>query len=75
MILEMNDKQAGLSASPRFELRYLPNKSPERNNCAMADPSDPALKYFHLHTRPYGRINTYGLKLKYAFIRVLFDQH
>ena len=26
-------------------------------------------------TRPYGRINTYGLNLKYAFIRVLFDQH
>ena len=32
-------------------------------------------EYLDALTRPYGRINTYGLKLKYAFIRVLFDQH
>jgi hypothetical protein len=41
MIVEMNDKTRRVSVShPRFEVRYLPNKSPERNICAMADPSD-----------------------------------
>jgi hypothetical protein len=41
MIVEMNDKTSRVSVShPKFEVRYLPNKSPERNICAMAEPSD-----------------------------------
>jgi hypothetical protein len=49
MIVEMNDKTSRVSVShPRFEMIYLPNKSPERNICAMADPSDYSNKIFSL---------------------------
>ena len=32
-------------------------------------------EYLDALTRPYGLTNTYGMKLKYAFIKVLFDQY
>lgn len=45
----MNDKTSRVWVShPRFEIRYLPNKSPEHNICAMADPSDYSNKIFSL---------------------------